>query len=94
MNNPLYSGSKQLTSEIVILSDSVELRWGVHLIALSSNTDLIYVLGPDRTIADGFPLEPGDRLELRIDDPSKIYLSAVVGGGSGPAPQELRWLAW
>lgn len=60
---------------------------GVELAASEGNTAIVYVGDADVTADedpahDGFPLPPGERLFLPVDDPRRVYLKAGSEGQS------------
>lgn len=93
-DHPIYTGKTSVTSEIQPLGYSVSLRWGVQIYSDTANTSAIYIVEPGKTIDDGYPIYPGERLEIRVDDLAKVYLTSASSGGSGVGAQELRYLAW
>ena len=47
---------------------------GVLIKCDANNTSPVYVGGVTVSAADGFPIQPGEFLELPVDDPSLIYV--------------------
>lgn len=53
---------------------------GLILKALPSNPAPIYIGKEGVTVANGFPLYPGDSMTINVRDPSLVYCLATVGG--------------
>lgn len=77
----LYNGTATNTSSVtaIELGSSQVLRFGVTVLALSSNAQTIYIGNSGVTTSNGFPLAAGAGLEVPVDNLNKIY---IVGSGS------------
>jgi hypothetical protein len=82
------TGSMAVAIAPAILGNSRSLRFGVQVKALPTNTDPVYIVQPNQAIAFGYPLYPGESVELRVNDLASIYLAAVAGGN------EVRYVAF
>ena len=49
---------------------------GILVVADLTNTDLIYIGGNKVTVLTGWPLLPGEAVEIPVDDASSIYCVA------------------
>ncbi len=72
-------------SAVQLVTTPLHAAKGVELIAGSTNSGTVYVGNADVTAGsadatDGFPLAPGARLFLPLDDPSKVYLRGSAPG--------------
>jgi len=81
----LYSNAVSNTSSVtpVQLNSNQELKFGVTVLALSTNSATVYVGNSGVTTSNGFPLAAGAGIQLAIDNLSKVY---IVGSGS------VRWI--
>jgi hypothetical protein len=73
------------TSAVQLVATPLHAAKGIELIAASTNTGTVYVGNADVTAGsaddtDGFPLAPGARLFLPLDDPSKVYVRGSAAG--------------
>lgn len=58
----------------------------VELAADSTNSDVVYIGHANVSSSNGYPLAAGEKLKLKVTDPSKIWL---IGGDDG---QVVKWL--
>ena len=68
-----------------LVTTTLHAAKGIELIAAPTNSGTVYVGNADVTAGsadatDGFPLAPGARLFLPLDDPSKVYLRGSASG--------------
>jgi hypothetical protein len=72
-------------SAVQLVATPLHAAKGIELIAASTNSGTVYVGNADVTAGsadatDGFPLAPGARLFLPLDDPSKVYVRGSASG--------------
>lgn len=77
VGTPRGGGTSQvIVSDTVIQLQKKQIKM-VTLKADKSNTDAVYIGFDDNVNAStGFPLDPGESIDIVIDDLSKIYLIA------------------
>jgi len=81
------------TSPTQITSDLTKADEGVLIYADKNNTATLYVGSSSSITADssdstdGFPLDPGDSVVMRVRNPSSVYVLASTGSSS-----KLWWL--
>jgi hypothetical protein len=73
------------TSATPLVATALHAAKGIELIAAATNSGTVYVGNADVTAGaadatDGFPLAPGARLFLPLDDPSKVYVRGSAAG--------------
>lgn len=57
-----------------------KLYKGVRLRAHSDNTDVLYIGRENVTVANGFPLQACEEVDIPIDDLHKIFIVAATVG--------------
>lgn len=53
----------------------------LHVRALNSNADTVYVGGSTVTAANGYELNPGETFPLPIKDPNVVFINGTAGDG-------------
>lgn len=80
--DPIYGATTVDTSGVAVeLADTI-VKNVVYVKAVGSNTGKIYVGDLDVNAANGFPLSPGEEIELAARNLSKVYIDADSGGDS------------
>jgi len=87
----LNTGTANVAS--VLNSGVVDLRYGVILRTPGTgepnlNTDEVYIGDSAVSVTNGWALRPGDTLELKIDDLSKLYAFSAA------ANQSVQWIGY
>jgi hypothetical protein len=81
-------GSVGTTSQPIVAAGFAHKTYkGVTLRASPSNTGVIYVGMQGLKTTTGFSLPAGEKVEIPVDDPSKVYVVADAAG------QGYSWLA-
>jgi len=81
----IYNNTLNVANNLtaVQLSSDQPLRFGVTVLASSTNSNTVYVGNSGVTTTNGFPLSAGASIEVQICNISKLYL---VGSGN------VRWI--
>lgn len=84
MSNPgnVLTGVRTITTPgtELVLSDDGELRVGVTVKALATNSDVIFIGAASVDSTNGFQLSAGEQIFVTVTNLNQIYVDVTVGG--------------
>jgi hypothetical protein len=79
VKNEFSHGQVSVTTTPTAMA-SYEIRHGITILALSTNTQIVYVGNSDAmTTSTGFPLAAGSSILIPVDNADKIFLRSASG---------------
>jgi hypothetical protein len=77
-----HGGAESVSKPIVAAGYAPKAYKSVRVRAATANTAVVYVGPASVTTDSGYPLSAGEELEMKIENPSKIYAVAELAGNS------------
>jgi hypothetical protein len=79
MGRFIYTNQITMTGSAVSLGSAQEVKNGIIVEAMSTNSASLYVGASGVTTATGYELQPGGSTSLAIDDIAKVYAIGTSG---------------
>jgi hypothetical protein len=88
MTDYLTTGALQVITTPRLISNGRSLRKSIFVRSLPTNTETVYLVQPDHPYTEGYPLYPGDSIELPLADSWSFHLVTQTGTA------EVRFIAF